>query len=156
MARFTLSGRIAVRLLATLPADEEAPTVAELNAGINLVGTAQAEELMEFEGFLLEAATIPTPGYASNRVGNVAGDNTYPDSRMSFYKDDTSETIWTALADGETGWVALAWDGVVASRDVTLFPARVISRVRRPARDAAHIFDVNFAIDVPFEGTIAA
>ena len=156
MARFILDGRLAAVWLTALPSDPNAPTQAELGGGTDLVGTAQAEELVEIRGFEVQTSSIPTPGFAGTLVGNVAGEQTYPDSTLSFYKDDTSETIYTALASGNTGWVFLGMDGLGSGEESLLFPSTVASRVRRPARNAPHIFDVNFAIDVPFEGTQAA
>lgn len=152
MARFILDGRIACRFLSTLPSDPDNPTQAELTAGVNLVGTAQAEELVDISGFEPSTSSIPTPGYASTLVGNVAGDQTYPDSSMAFYKDDASETIYDALATGTSGFLAIMQDGQAATNEVELFPVTVASRVRRKARNAPNIFDVNFAVDVPYDG----
>ena len=156
MARFTLPGRMEVVFMTTEPSDTAATTAAELAAGVDLIGTSQAEELAELEGFVVNSATIATPGYASHSVANVSGDETYPDSRLAFYKDDTSETIYTALAQGTTGFIAFMRDGSATGEEVELFPVTVQSRVRRPARDQAHIFDVNFAISVPYQGVTAA
>ena len=156
MARFTLPGRVAIKFMTSEPSVTTAPTLIELNAGVDLVGTPQAEELAELEGFVVNSATIATPGYASHSVGNVSGDETYPESRLAFYKDDTSETIYTALAAGTTGFIAFMRDGQTTGEECELFPVTVQSRVRRPARDQAHIFDVNFAISVPYQGAVGA
>lgn len=156
MARFILDGRMACVWLTSIPATPTAPTQAELGAGTDLIGTAQAEELVEITGFAVQTSSLPTPGFAGTTVGNVAGEQTYPDSSMAFYKDDTSETIYTALADDTTGWLALCPDGLGSGEECDLFPATVASRVRRPARNAPAIFDVNFAIDVPYKATQAA
>lgn len=156
MARMTLPGQAALAWLTTIPTAPTAPTQAEITAGVDLIGTSQDEELMDFDGWTVNSSTIPTPGYASHQVGNITGDQTYPDSRLSFYKDDTDEVIYDALAEGNVGWVAIMLDGQLSTNEVTLFPATVSSRVRRVARNEAHIFDVNFSIDVPYEGTQAA
>lgn len=156
MSRFVLGGRAKARWLTSLPSTPLAPTQAELDGGTDLIGTPQAEELMDIQGFAVQPSSIPTPGYAGTLVGNVPGDQTYPDSVLSFYKDTASSTIYSALARGNTGWVAVMYDGQASTNEVDLFPATVVSRVRRPALNAPHIFDVNFAIDVPYEGTQAA
>lgn len=153
MARFILDGQVVIKWLTSLPTDPNAPTQAELNAGTDLIGTAQAEELVEIRGFEVQTSSIPTPGYSGTLVGNVAGEQTYPDSTLAFYKDDASSTIYTALASGNTGWVYIMMDGQGSGLEALGFPATVASRVRRPARNAPHIFDVNFAIDVPYEAT---
>lgn len=152
MARFVLDGRIAVRFLTSVPSDTAAPTQAELGAGVDLVGTSQAEELEGISGFEVQSNSIATPGYASKEVGNVPGDQTYPTSSMSFYKDDTVTTIYDALADDESGWVCIMQDGQASGEEVDIFPVTVASRVRRPGRNAANIFDVNFSVGVPFKG----
>lgn len=156
MARFILDGRMAARFLTTIPSTPTAPTQAELGAGVDLIGSAQAEEMVDITGFEVQTNSIPTPGYAGTLTGNVAGEQNYPDSTISFYKDDTSETIYSALADATVGWVALMQDGEGSGKECDLFPASVASRVRRPARNAPNIFDVNFAIDVPYKATQAA
>lgn len=156
MARFTLPGRIKVQFLSSEPASPTAPTTAELDAGVDLIGTSQAEELAELEGFVVNSSTIATPGYRSHQVGNVSGDETYPDSRLAFYMDDTVSTIYSALTGGTTGYLAFLRDGRGVGEECELFPVTVQSRVRRPARDQAHIFDVNFAIGVPYQGVEAA
>ena len=156
MARIVVEGLIAVQWLTSLPSDPDAPTQAELTAGTALVGTSQAEELVEIRGFEIQTSTLPTPGYASNVVGNVSGEQSYPDSTLSFYWDDTTQTIYTALAPGNSGWVYIAFDGLGSGNEALGFPATVASRVRRPARNAPHIFDVNFAVSAPYNATQAA
>ena len=156
MSRFTLPGRMAVRFLSSPPSSLTAPTLAELGAGIDLIGTAQAEELAEMPGWILNSNDIPTPGYSGHQVGNVPGDETYPNSSMAFYKDDTVSAIYDALVKGATGHIAIMRDGEVATEECELFPVTVKSRVRRPARDQAHIFDVNMSIGVPYDATVTA
>lgn len=157
MARYVLDGRIAVVFMTTIPATPLAPTQAELSAGVNLIGTSQDEALENIEGFVVEPNIIPTPDYASTQVGTVTGDQSYPQSTLSFYADDTVTTIFSALVDGTTGFVAFMYDGQAAASAVDVFPITVSSRVRRPARNAAHIFDVNCAPGVPYlNGTQAA
>ncbi len=155
MARGILPGRIKMRWLTSAPTFA-APTQTQLNAGVDLVGSSQDEELAEIEGFMVESDTIPTPGFASNRVGNVGGDQTYPNSRLAFYKDSAVTDIYDALEDGNTGWVVIMLDGQGNGKESETFPATVLSRVRRKVRDEAGIFDVNFSIGVPVPGTQAA
>lgn len=156
MARIVLDGTIAIQWLTTIPAIPTAPTQAELTGGTALVGTSQGEELVEIRGFEIQTSSLPTPGYASNVVGNVAGEQTYPDSTLSFYWDDTTQTIYTALAAGNTGWVYVCFDGLGNSLEALGYPTTIASRVRRPARNAPHMFDVNCAISAPYEATQGA
>lgn len=152
MARFTPNGIIAARWLTTLPADPAAPTQVELDAGVDLIGNAQDEEAESLNGFEVSNNVIPTPGLASNRVGSVAGEQTYPASTMTFYKDDTVEVIYSALPDLTTGFVALMHDGQAAGKEVDIFPATVTSRNRRVGTNVAAMFDVNLALTVPYLG----
>jgi hypothetical protein len=154
--RFILNGRIKLRFLTTLPTVPTAPTQAELNAGVNVLGTPQAEELAEIAGFEVQTSSLPTPGYAGVQVGNVAGESTFPDSALVFYKDDVVTTIFTAMAQGATGYLAIMRDGQAATKEVELFPVTVASRVRSVARNAPHTFRANMSIGAPYQGTQAA
>lgn len=156
MSRFTLDGRLAARYLSTIPATPTAPTQAELTAGTDLVGTKQAEELADIQGFEPAPSSVPTPGYAGAVTGNVAGELTYPDAVLSFYKDSASSTIYSALATGTTGWIFLGQDGLGSGEEGELFPIEVVSRIRRKARNAPNIFDVTMTTDAPYECTQAA
>jgi hypothetical protein len=155
MTRGILAGTIAIRWLTTAPTTMAAPTQAQLTAGINLVGSNQNEELAEMDGWNVEPSILPTPGYASNRVGNVTGDQSYGQASMAFYSHLTIRDIWTALADGNTGWVAIMDFGQAATRDVEIFPATVMSRVRRRGDRGVRMYDVNFSIGAPISGTQA-
>lgn len=158
MGRFTLPGQIEVIWLTTAqaPASTSAPTAAELDAGISLVGTSQGEAMAEADGWQLNPGTIATPDYVSHKVGNVPGDETYPDSRIAIYKDDTSSTIYDAMVEGATGYIVWMRDGRGTGEETEVWPVTIQSRVRRPSRSEAHIFDVNFATAVPVQGTEAA
>jgi len=145
-----------MRWLSSIPTDPENPTVAEITAGTDLVGTGQEEALAEIQGLILNSTTIATPDYTSHQVGNVPGDETIADSRLSFYKDDTDEEIYTTLVKGTVGYLAVMFDGEAAGDECKLYPATVQSNERRPDRDAANIFDVPLATSIPYVGTIAA
>lgn len=161
MARGTLPGVIAATFLATAdePASYAAPSIAtdigNVNA-VDLIGPDNGEGLAEMNGWIVNASTIPTPDYRSHTVGNVPGDSTVQDSSMSFYYDRTDTTIYDTLVAGTTGVIILMRDGATAAEESQLWPVTVVTRFRRPARDQAHIFDVNFSVGTPTEGTLAA
>ena len=156
MARFTIEGRAKVRFLTTEPTDPNAPTQTELSAGVDVMGSKQAEELVVMNGWEVQTSTIPTPGLSGLETGNVGGEQTYPDSSMEIYKDDTSATIYSALTKGTTGFMAIMMDGQSSGEECELFPVTVLSRVRQKAGQTGHKFTVNFALDVPYEATQAA
>jgi len=155
MARGILPGSIAARWLTVAPASLTAPSQAELNAGVDVVGSELDEELAELNGWVVENNVIPTPGYNTNKVGNVGGDQTYPASSMAFYKDSVVETIFNALPDGTAGWMVIMDDGQGAGKYCETFPASVLTRTRSKDRGAKK-FMVNFALNGAAIGTQGA
>jgi hypothetical protein len=137
-----------------------APTAAEIAAGVDLVGSKQAEELSDLQGWRTDSDVLPTPGYAGTTVGNVAGDETYPASSFTWYKDSVSATIYsaigTAVSTGADRWVIIMWEGATVGEETEVFPVRVTSRVRDPARNVPHTFTANYALDTPVVGVVAA
>lgn len=158
MTRFTLPGRMGARFFTggTTPVSLVAPTAAEVAAGDDIVGTSQGEGLAALEGFVANPNVIETPDYNSHQVGTVPGDTTFPQSTISLYMDDTLRTVYTAMAEGTTGHIGLFHDGELAGEESKLFPVTIQNRRRRVARDEAHIVDIDVAISVPLDGTIAA
>jgi len=159
MTRGVLGGVLAIAQVSTVPADLEAPTEAEIAAGVDLVGTKQGEELADLSGWRTEPDVLPTPGYAGTTVGNVAGDETYPASSFTWYKDSSDEVIYGAIGTAVTGgdrWVIFMWEGAEVGEETETFPCRVISRNRDPARNVPHTFIGNYAIDTPVVGVVTA
>jgi hypothetical protein len=156
MSRFTLDGRIAVYLLTTLPSTPTAPTQAEIAAGTNLVGTKQAEELVDIQGFEAAPTSLPTPGYAGPLTGQVSGELTYPDGVLSWYKDSASSTIYSLMVVDLDAFIFIAQDGLGSGEEGQLFPVLVADRNRRKARNAPNIFDVTMNTGVPYECVQAA
>ena len=155
MARGILPGSIDIRFLTTVPATLTAPTQAELSAGLDVVGSELNEELAEMTGWVITNNTIPTPGFNSNRVGQVGGDQTYDTSSMKFYKDSSVHAIFDALIDGTTGWMAIMDDGQASGKFVQVFPCQVLTRVRSKDR-GPKTFTCNFAIQAPAVGVQGA
>ena len=149
MTRYVLDGRLKAVFLTSAPAALAAPTQAELNAGTDLIGTGAGEGLENIDGFVVQPNIIPTPDYTGLQVGTVAGDQTVPESVLSFYKDTTVETIYNALAADVTGYVVFMMDGQASGEESDVWPITVTSRVRRPGRNVAHIYDVNIAPGSP-------
>lgn len=156
MGRFVAEGRMKAVLVTSAPATLSAPTQAEIAAGTDLVGSDQAEALVEIVGFQVQNNTIATPSYASLTVGNVAGQQTVPDSAMEWYKDDTDSTIYSAVAEGTTGWIILMHDGIGAGEECEVWPVSVSTRPRLPQQNAAHRFRANYATGAPVYGTQVA
>lgn len=156
MAQFTLDGTIEVAFVTTEPASLAAPTAAEIAAGVDVVGSDQNEQLNEIEGFEEQPTVLPVEGYDSNLVGTVSGQQTVPESKLTFVKDTTVETIWSALSKGTTGWLIFMPYGDSTGSFCRTFAVTVSSRVPRWGRNVVHLYDVNFAPGVPVDGAVAA
>ena len=151
MARGTLPGTLVALWLDADPS--ASPTQAELTANgttiLDLIGTANSEGLAEMAGWIVNSSTIPTPDYLSHTVGTVPGDSVVQDSSMSFYYDSADTELYTQLTEGTSGFVVLCFDGLGTGEEAQVWPVTVQTRFRRPNRDQAHIYDVNFAVGTP-------
>ncbi len=157
MAGFVLNARLKVQLLTTAPSDFDAPTQAELTAGVDLVGTEQTEELVGINGWEEQADAVPTGGYASLRVGSLTGPSSYPQSSLTWRKDSTSTTIYSAVAKGSaTKWVYFMPDGQSSGEEAFGFPVTIDNRRRSLAPAEAHTFTADFSLTPPYEATQAA
>lgn len=143
--RYVLNERLKLRFV-TGTLTLGAPTQTQITAGTDLIGTQQAEELNDLGGWEVQTSSSPTEGYAGLEVGNVAGSQTYPDSWLQWYKDDTVTTIFTAVAKGSTGYLVFMRDGQAATKEAEIFPVTVASRPRSLAKGVAHTFRANFSL----------
>ena len=157
MARFMRKGVTKVYFVPTI-SSVTAATVAEVTAGTEL-GT----ELADVSGFAFTNNPISTPDMDNQFVSQITGEDTADQSSLTFYEDDTTNTIKTALAKGTAGYVlfyyaGLAGSSVAASDTYEAFPVTVSSAPRLySAGNEAAQFRVDFAITaVPQEGTTAA
>ena len=74
---------------------------------------------------------------------------------MSFYYDSGTTTLYDLLIEGFAGYAVFMFDGETIGEESQVWPFTVQTRFRRPNRDQAHIFDVNFAVGTPTVGTLA-
>jgi hypothetical protein len=77
-----------------------APTVAQITAGTRL-----DQQLAEVTGFEFANQAIDAPDMGSSFVGKVTGEDQVTNSTMTFYEDDTTNAIRTALPKGTTGYI---------------------------------------------------
>lgn len=143
--RYVLNDRLKLRFV-TGALTLSAPTQTQITSGTDLIGTQQAEELNDLGGWEVQTNSSPTEGYAGLEVGNVAGAQTYPDSWLQWYKDDTITTIFTAMVKGATGYLVFMRDGQAATKESEIFPVTVASRPRSLAKGVAHTFRANFSL----------
>lgn len=134
MSRFMRKGTTKIWFVPTI-ADPSAPTSAEVTAGDDLTG-----QLAEITGFNFSNNPIDTPDMASAFVGKIPGEDTTDNSDLTFYEDDSSNPISTALAKGTTGYVVIFPAGIAgatpAAADVAdVWPAIVASNSRQYTAD---------------------
>jgi hypothetical protein len=149
MARFIerVSGR--AWWLSSIASSTKAPTVAEIAAGILLSDPEDENPLVNVEGFSAEASSVDSPMYGASQTPKTPGEVTLSDSALTFYRDDTTNPIRTALPRGEEGFVVFAGPGgaVAAGTKVDVYPAQVTGNnpVRGNANEPA-TFRVGVAI----------
>lgn len=112
------------------PADPQAPTGAEITAGVDLVGVANGEALVpeSVQGFSTTPSQVETPDYVQLEVGKIAGPLSVDDTTLEFYWDDTTNAIYddANMAEGDTGTITInrggaksdAWPVTIQSKDV--------------------------------------
>lgn len=123
MARFNRKGVTKILFAETIAAASYLPTVAEITGA-----TDYTKQIAAVEGFTLENQPIETPDMDSTFVAKIPGDDSAADSSLTFYEDDTTDTIETDLAKGTEGFILIARKGKAAStKGLDVYPVRVAS-----------------------------
>jgi hypothetical protein len=123
-------------------ANLNAPTAPELAAGTDLT-----PQIADIGGFQFQNNPISTPDLANVFVTQIPGEDTADNPTLTFYDDDASATIRTALAKGAAGFLALMPYGQVSTKRAEIWPvtstgvADEWSAGNDPAR-----FSVTFAV----------
>ena len=124
MPRFSRKGVTKILFLETIADANYLPTRAELTAATKLT-----KQIAEVEGFALENQEIETPDLESTFTSKIPGDDQAADSSLTFYEDDTSNTLELALAKGTTGFIVILRKGdVPTSASMDIYPVRVASK----------------------------
>lgn len=141
MSRYTRRGKSTLKFAPAI-ANKAAPTSGELSAGTDLtLNTA------DIAGFTYNNSPINTPDLSSTFTSQIGGEDTADVSSLTFYDDDASSTVRTALAKGVTGFIVRMPYGQVTAKRAEVFPVTVTgandewSLGNDPAR-----FVVSFAI----------
>jgi hypothetical protein len=124
-------GRIRVYWVTTI-ANQNAPTVAELNAGIDLTSTLTADGLSAFQP---DTAMVSTSSLASTFDSNVNGRASFSNTKLRLKRQSGTDTIFTTLVRDTAGYVAIrrsvtqatAW---ASTQAVEVYPA-IIGEVAR-------------------------
>lgn len=136
-------------------ASKAAPTTAEVTAGTDIL-----VQLAEITGFIFANTPIMVPDMTTTFTKQIGGEDTAEASSITFYEDDTTNAIRTALAKGTTGFVLLyPYTATPASTaKCEVWPVRVTSSARQwsTGNDPAR-YVVSFAItDVPNTDAVQA
>lgn len=140
MARFFRRGVSKIKFLPSVAGSS--PTRPEITAGTDLSGSVAG-----IGGFTLNNSPISTPDLATNFDSQVNGPDAAGDSSLTFYDDNASSTIRTALAKGTAGYIVLFPYGDVASKRLEVWPVTSTGVNDEWGVDAsAAQFQVGFAV----------
>jgi len=123
MPRFNRKGTTKILFVDTIASTTYLPTAAEMTGA-----TDYTKQIAAVDGFSLENQEIETPDMDSTFVAKIPGDDQAADSSLTFYEDDTSDTIETDLAKGTIGFVIICRKGkAAAAKGMDVYPVRVAS-----------------------------
>ncbi|MEV6146434.1 hypothetical protein ACFYNF_34030 [Streptomyces sp. NPDC006641] len=123
MARFNRKGVTKILFAETIAAADYMPTLVEITGA-----TDYTKQIAAVDGFSIENQEIETPDMDSTFVAKIPGDDSAADSSLTFYEDDTTDTVETDLAKGTTGFILIARKGKAAStKGLDVYPVRVAS-----------------------------
>lgn len=117
------------------------PTIVQINAGVALSGS-----IADMTGWDFQNTPITTPDLATTFDSQIGGPDTVGTPTITFYDDNASATIRTALAKGNSGFLVRAPYGIAAGRG-EVFPVTVtaLNDAYTMGNEAAK-FVVGFAI----------
>lgn len=127
-----------------LPAisDITAVTRSEINAGTDI-----STETSEFDGWMIESASVETPDLASTFTGSIPGSTTADDSSITTYADVGGTDVRQLLPRGTNCYVVWMDGGDVPGRPMDVFPVRVGSLGKnRSVDDDPATIKINFNI----------
>lgn len=140
MARFFRRGTSKVKFLPSVAGSS--PTRPEITAGTDL-----SASVASISGFQLNNNPITTPDLNTNFDSQIDGPDGAGDSSLTFYDDNASSTIRTALAKGTAGYIVLFPYGDVATKRLEVWPVKSTGVNDEWTTDAqAAQFQVGFAV----------
>jgi hypothetical protein len=116
------------------------PTRAELNAGTDLTA-----EISAMTGFSVTVNMVDTPDLGSSFTSQIGGRRTSGPNDITFYLDIGSNDVRTLLPRGTNGFVVQLWEGDVAGRKMSIFPAQVTTQAPDTATDNPGGMTISFA-----------
>lgn len=146
MSRFMRKGKTRFYWVPTIASATLVPTAAEVNAGSRL-----DTQLAEVSGFTFSNNPIAVPDMSTAFVSQIPGEDATEDSSLTFYEDDTTNSIMTTLSKGSKGYVVIFPAGTAAATPAAgdkadVWPAQVSSNARQYTADNESAkYQVNFA-----------
>ena len=153
MGYYVQKGTTKIRWLTSPPATLSAPTVAEINAGVNL------DSLLNNVAGLTALAQFIDASVLADRVdAKISGTQQLADTTLTFLDSNSTTVVRTALlTSGTAGYLIVCPLGIGSTRRCRIWPAEtaglndVITVENAPAK-----FTVGFGITLaPTDGTIA-
>jgi hypothetical protein len=119
MARFFRRGVTKIYFCPSL-ADPSAPTSGEISGGTDLSGRIAA-----ISGFQLKNNPITTPDLVTTFDPQIPGVDSADSSELTFYSDDTSDSVKTALTKNTAGFLVFAMRGSATGAPAETWPVTV-------------------------------
>ena len=107
-------------------ANYQAPTRAELNAGLDVT-----RQVRSIDGWSVEAEQIDRPDYASRFVSKIGGRTQAPDSSLTIYAALSGADARTTITDGYVGFVVFLDGGDTATYKMDVFPVLCTARPKQ-------------------------
>ncbi len=161
MSRYIPSG-VAKVVFAPSVSSLAAPTQAEITAGtvLTVAGTTAAAGLVEMSGWETAPSDVEVPDVSSRFTAKIPGRTGTSDASCTFYDDDASTTIRTALAEGTAGYMIIMRQGGTTGKPCAVYPCKVnaLNDSQIGSDNKAQTFMASFSItSSPNKtGTIAA
>lgn len=126
MSRYIPSG-VSKVVFAPSVSSAAAPTQAEITAGtvLTVAGSTAAAGLVEMSGWETAPSDVEVPDVASRFTGKIPGRTSASDASVTFYDDDATLTIRTALAEGTAGYMIIMRKGGTTGYPSEVYPCKV-------------------------------
>lgn len=127
MARWFRRGVTKIRLLPTIAATVSVNNVTIVGSPTNaewLAGTDLTPQVGEMSGWQLSNSPITTPNLVDKFTPQIEGEDTVGDSSITFYDDDASAVLRTALTKGTAGFICIAHYGETDGERMAVFPVK--------------------------------
>lgn len=149
---FVRKGRTRVVVFCATIAAPAAPTMTEINAGMNLPA-----QLNEVAGLTAAASFVEAPVLADLATAKISGETTLAETTLTFLDDDLTNTVYAGLPAGTRGYLVVSPKGAAATKRCRTWyvesagPNDIITVANEPAK-----FSVGFGmLSAPVDGTIA-